>query len=564
VTQSSMTGPVELVRLSTGAGFGELALMSNEPRKASVGAVDKVVCLKLDVVSFNLLLGNIEQIRNEDAGMAILKKVEMLQSLTEKQMLVIARALTKKVYPSGTTLFTQGDIGEDFYMLAAGEVAITVNHVEVAKLKAGDYFGETSLLSSEKRNASAVTAGGGSADALSKDGTGDETVCLQLSRDDFNNLLGPLEAIMKVASDKRALEASNKGMAGLAKSFSASMKRLSVDREAKTEAGPPSFNDLVYIRTLGTGTFGVVKLAYHPATKKGYALKIMEKQTVTELHQEKGVFFERDLMKELEYVLLPTLYATYNDVDNLYMLLELLPGGEFWGILHEDVDLLGYNRLGGIDDDKAAFYSACVLAGLGHMHSMDICYRDMKPENMVLDSAGYIKIVDYGFCKKLPNNSTTNTMCGTPEYIPPEMVKSKPHTRAVDLWSFGVFLYELATRGTPFEHNDTSGIYRNIMAAPEKLKTAFKSNFPVEAKSIIGKLLVENPAMRIGMLRNGFDDIWDLPYYKAHGITKAALEAKTIRPPFIPEVSEVRVQDANNDDDEEQVPYTGKIDFSSF
>ena len=77
--------------------------------------------------------------------------------------------------------------------------------------------------------------------------------------------------------------------------------------------------------------------------------------------------------------------------------------------------------------------------------------------NRVLDSSGYIKIVDYGFCKKLPDNSTTNTMCGTPEYIPPEMVRSRPHTRAVDLWSFGVFLYELATRGTPFEHNETVG-----------------------------------------------------------------------------------------------------------
>ena len=73
----------------------------------------------------------------------------------------------------------------------------------------------------------------------------------------------------------------------------------------------------------------------------------------------------------------------------------------------------------------------------------------------VLDKSGYIKIVDYGFCKKLPGNSSTNTMCGTPEYIPPEMVRSKPHNRAVDLWSFGVFLFELATRATPFEHNET-------------------------------------------------------------------------------------------------------------
>lgn len=364
---------------------------------------------------------------------------------------------------------------------------------------------------------------------------------------------------MKAASDKRAEEASNQGLSGLANRFSKSMKRLSGDSDAVDRLVKEAIqkNDLIYIRTLGTGTFGVVKLAFHPPTNRGYALKIMEKQTVLELHQEKGVYFERDLMKELDYPLLPKLFATFNDVNSLYMLLELLPGGEFWGILHEDVDLLGYTRLGGIDDFKAAFYSACVLAGLGHMHSMDICYRDMKPENMVLDSSGYIKIVDYGFCKKLPNNSTTNTMCGTPEYIPPEMVKSKPHTRAVDLWSFGVFLFELATRGTPFEHNETSGIYRNIMVAPEKLKTAFKSGFPADARAIILKLLVDNPAMRIGMLRNGFDDIWDMPYYKglpflfcmyvlcwyvsnalcslflAHGITKADIEAKSIRPPFM-------------------------------
>ena len=197
--------------------------------------------------------------------------------------------------------------------------------------------------------------------------------------------MGPLEAIMKKESDKRAEEASNKGLAGLAKSFSKSLKRLSGDMEsiqAANAEAPLQLNDLIYIRTLGTGTFGVVKLAYHPGKNMGYALKIMEKQTVVELHQEKGVYFERDLMRELDYPLLPKLYATFNDAHNLYMLLELLPGGEFWGILHEDVALIGHTRLGGIDDNKAAFYSACVLAGLGHMHSMDICYRDMKPENM--------------------------------------------------------------------------------------------------------------------------------------------------------------------------------------
>ena len=190
---------------------------------------------------------------------------------------------------------------------------------------------------------------------------------------------------MKEASDKRAQESSKKGLSGLAKSFSSSLKRLSGGMESLesiTIESALTLADLIHIRTLGTGTFGVVKLVLNSKTNCTYALKIMEKQTVVELHQEKGVFFERDLMKELDYALLPKLHATFNDTHNLYMLLELLPGGEFWGILHEDPNLLGYTRLGGISTEKAAFYSACVLAGLNHMHAMDICYRDMKPENM--------------------------------------------------------------------------------------------------------------------------------------------------------------------------------------
>ena len=178
---------VELVRLSAGGSFGELALLSNEPRKASVTAVDAVICLKLDVTNFNSLLGNIEQIRNEDAAMAILKRVDILSSLSEKQLLKVARSLKKEVYPANTTLFSQGDIGNNFYLIASGEVSIHVNHVEVAKLQQGDYFGETSLLSDEKRNATATAIGGGSANTLeTSSGSSDDTVCLLISRDDVS------------------------------------------------------------------------------------------------------------------------------------------------------------------------------------------------------------------------------------------------------------------------------------------------------------------------------------------------------------------------------------------
>jgi serine/threonine protein kinase len=126
---------------------------------------------------------------------------------------------------------------------------------------------------------------------------------------------------------------------------------------------------------------------------------------------------------------------------------------------------------------------------------------------------GYIKIVDLGFCKKLPESGTTNTMCGTPEYIAPEMVQSKPHNRAVDLWAIGVFIYELITRCTPFQHTDVSGIYQRIIKSQEILPRSFKPGFPPSAKLAITRLLVNMPSLRIGMLRNGFDDIWSQPFF---------------------------------------------------
>lgn len=159
------------------------------------------------------------------------------------------------------------------------------------------------------------------------------------------------------------------------------MKRLSGGRE--DGALQIQLRDLKAVRVLGSGTFGLVKLVVHRTTGAEYALKTMHKKTVLDLRQEKGVYRERDLMRELESPLLPSLYATFTDSDNLYMVLEYLPGGEFWGIMHEDPNVLGYTNLGGLPAQSAVFYAANVVAAISHMHSVGICYRDLKPENMV-------------------------------------------------------------------------------------------------------------------------------------------------------------------------------------
>lgn len=169
VTQSSLgSSSRELVQLGRGKYFGELALISNEPRKANVIALEDVVCYTIDKQTFNSVLGTLKDAETESTGIAILKKVKILQGLTEKQLLTIAKCLESVSYSDGCEIISQGEEGDKFYMIVSGEVIVYVNHVEVARLKSGSYFGEMALMNDERRNATIAAAG--------------EVTCLTLNR----------------------------------------------------------------------------------------------------------------------------------------------------------------------------------------------------------------------------------------------------------------------------------------------------------------------------------------------------------------------------------------------
>ena len=215
---------------------------------------------------------------------------------------------------------------------------------------------------------------------------------------------------------------------------------------------------------------------------------------------------------------MPVLYTTYNDSTNLYMLQELVPGGDFWSILY-DSDYLDTTSLGGINYLSTLFYAANILGGLTYLHENGVTYRNLKPENVVMDAKGYLKLTDFSYAKRLMGAETSTTICGNPEYMAPEMVLSKPYNRAVDFWAFGIFLFELLTRSTPFDHSTTAGVYQRILASNEYLYAAFNTGFDQleylhNVKDVIALLLNSNPSTRIGMLRNGSDDVWNHVTFK--------------------------------------------------
>jgi CRP-like cAMP-binding protein len=161
VTQSStLAGSAkELVRLSTGQYFGELALISNEPRKATVTAIDPLVCYTIGKSTFTSLLGTLKDAEAESMGVEILKKVRILQGLSDKQLLIIAKNLESVDYSDGQNIISQGDEGDRFYMISSGAVVVYVNHAEVARLNMGQYFGEMALMNNDRRNATVTALG---------------------------------------------------------------------------------------------------------------------------------------------------------------------------------------------------------------------------------------------------------------------------------------------------------------------------------------------------------------------------------------------------------------------
>ena len=254
--------------------------------------------------------------------------------------------------------------------------------------------------------------------------------------------------------------------------------------------------------TLGTGTFGRVRLCKAADLKKAFedegmtpekgsplqtncvfALKIMKKSEVVRLKQVEHIKNEKEILSEVNHPFIVTLYCAFQDERNLYMLLEFIIGGELFTHLR---------KAGKFANDHTRFYAAQIVMALQYLHNDSVVYRDLKPENLLLDLIGYLKITDFGFAKKVEDR--TWTLCGTPEYLAPEIIQSKGHGKSVDWWALGILVYEMLAGYPPFYDENPFGIYQKILAG----KLEFPRHFETHARDLIRKLLTADRTKRIG------------------------------------------------------------------
>ena len=271
--------------------------------------------------------------------------------------------------------------------------------------------------------------------------------------------------------------------------------------------------------TLGTGSFGRVKIAKDKKTGEFVAMKIMKKAEILKSKQADHISNEIKILSMIDHPFVITFGGFTQDDRNLYLALELINGGELFTYLR---------GVGRFPVDQARIYIAQIILIFDYLHNKNIIYRDLKPENILIHKSGYLKLTDFGFAKIVEGR--TYTLCGTPEYLAPEIILNKGHGKPVDWWTCGILLYEMIAGIDPFSDDDPMMVYQKIL----KGKIKFPSGFDSNAKSLIKHLLDSDLTKRYGNLKNGVKDITGHRFFK--NLEWDKLLRKEIPPPYVPKV----------------------------
>lgn len=475
--------------LGPGDWFGERALLTGEPRAANCSAMTYCSTLCLSRDTFEKTLGPLQELIDHAMKKRVLQGVPIfaLSQFQPYEMVRLADLLTEVDFPKGEKLAEEGQpIKQNLYIIRKGRVTVSNDNGMISTLTQGDYFGENTL---------AVDEGRVSHQTITVE---EDSTCGVLTKPAIESVIGTV--------------------ARLGKALPPQPPKL--DRSIKLK-------DLVKFRILGVGTFGKVWLVSHKRTGKPYALKMLSKREIIGHHQVEGVIREKNIMSSVDHPCVVNLIATFQDERSLYMLIELVQGGELFSVIHTETR-------DGIPNANSRFYAACILESLSHLHHRHISYRDLKPENILIDGLGYCVLVDLGFAKIVMDK--TYTLCGTPEYLAPEIILSKGHDKGVDYWAFGVLIYEMLAGRSPFYSygTDQVSLFKRIV----QVKYSFPPGGVVNevAQDLIQRLIVRRQANRLGCLARGEMDIRDHSWFAIIDVDK--LLNKKIPAPWIPQIKD--------------------------
>ncbi|KAH6593831.1 hypothetical protein BASA50_007057 [Batrachochytrium salamandrivorans] len=290
--------------------------------------------------------------------------------------------------------------------------------------------------------------------------------------------------------------------------------------------------DFELLKVIGKGSFGKVMQVRKKDTGRTYAMKIIKKAHIVERDEVSHTLAERNVLTKLQHPFIVPLKYSFQSSEKLYLVLAFVNGGELFHHLQLE---------GKFSEDRAKFYTAELLCALECLHGLNIIYRDLKPENILLDYSGHISLCDFGLCKlNMKEGNKTNTFCGTPEYLAPEVLIGQGYTKTVDWWTLGILLYEMILGLPPFYDENTNVMYRKILQ--DDLK--FTDEISPAAIDLLTKLLNRDNTARLGA--NGAQEIKSHPFFAEVDWRK--LMGRKYAPPFRPNVASAT--DTSNFDEE--------------
>jgi serine/threonine protein kinase len=292
-----------------------------------------------------------------------------------------------------------------------------------------------------------------------------------------------------------------------------------------------ALDDFDQLKVIGRGGFGRVLLVRKRDTRKVYAMKILKKAVIAARGEIEHTRTERSVLAKLDHPFLAKLHWSFQTEECLYFVMDFINGGELFHHLSIEKRF---------SEERARFYVAEIVSGMEYLHKAGVIYRDLKPENLLLNGQGHIVMTDFGLSKEglHAKDARTATFCGTPEYLAPEIIKGDNYTKAIDWWSVGTLLYEMLTGLPPFYTEDEENMYHKIMTADLVIPPFFSP----EVADLIKQFLIRDPAQRLQ----------DPTKIRSHAffssISWEKLESLQIVPPFKPEVKSE--EDVRNIDDE--------------
>ena len=438
-----------------GALLFEEQLLNNSQEQIDCDLITEFDCLLLkakteDVVK--TLGGSLQEILNKSDIIDTLSKVSVFKNLSNTKMNLLTSKIGIENFEDGQKIITEGETGDKFYIVKKGKVDITVNGKYIRTLNEKEYFGERALFFNEHRSATITSKG--------------QVSVFFLRQNDF---MSTIEENMKQHL----------------------LNRLYLQDDTI------ELNDLLFVKTLGSGNYGSVSLVQSKKNKFTYAIKGISRKQINFEQLHNNLELERSILLQIDHPFIVKLVKTLKDERFIYFLMEYIQGKELFDTIRD---------IGLLSAFQTQFYGGSLLLAIEYLHNRKFIYRDLKPENvMVLNKNGYIKLIDFGTAKKITDR--TSTIIGTPHYMAPEVVLGEGYSFQVDCWSIAICMYEFMCGGVPFGENadDPMEVYLSVVNTKLTFPSFCKDR---DFKNLMTHMLNKNQVKRLIKIDRIKNHVW--------------------------------------------------------